>query len=65
MFYVRNTRPDARIGVRVRRKVLARVIDLNRALEIATYPIEPDTRHPANIPLPEAAPDLAITFEPR
>ena len=65
VFYVRNTRPDARIGVRVRRKVLARVIDLNRALEIATYPLEADTRHPENIPLPDASPDLAITFEPR
>ena len=65
VFYVRNTRPDARIGVRVRQKVLARVIDLNRALEIATYPLEPDTRHPENIALPDAAPDLAITFEPR
>ncbi len=65
VFYVRNTRPDARIGVRVRQKVLARVIDLNRAVEIATYPIEPGTRHPESIPLPDAAPDLAITFEPR
>lgn len=65
VFYVRNTRADARIGIRVRQKVLARIIDLNRAVEVATYPIEPDTRHPASIPLPDAAPDLAITFEPR
>ncbi len=65
VFYVRNTRPDARIGVRVQQKVLARVIDLNRAVEIATYQLEPDTRHPENIPLPDAAPDLAITFERR
>ncbi len=65
VFYVRNTRPDARIGVRVRQKVLARVIDLNRAVEIATYPIEPDTRHPESLPLPDAVSDLAITFEPR
>jgi hypothetical protein len=65
VFYVRNTRPDARIGVRVRQKVLARVIDLNRAVEIATYPIEPDTRHPESVPLPDAVPDLAIVFEPR
>ncbi len=65
VFYVRNTRGDARIGVRTRRPVLARVIDLNRAVEIATYPIEPDTRLPVEIPLPDAAPDLAITFEPR
>jgi hypothetical protein len=65
VFYVRNTRPEARIGVRVRQKVLARVIDLNRAVEIATYPIEPDTRHPELIALPDAAADLAITFEPR
>jgi len=65
VFYVRNTRPDARIGVRARQRVLARVIDLNRAVEIATYPIEPDTQHPESIPLPDAAPDLAITFEPR
>jgi hypothetical protein len=65
VFYVRNTRADARIGVRARQKVLARIIDLNRAVEIATYPIEPDTRHPESIPLPDAAPDLAITFEPR
>jgi hypothetical protein len=65
VFYVRNTRADARIGIRARQKVLARIIDLNRAVEIATYPIEPDTRHPESIPLPDAAPDLAITFEPR
>ena len=65
VLYVRNTRTGARLGVRVRHKVLARVIDLNRALEIATYPIEPDTRHPENIPLPDAAPDLAVTFERR
>ena len=65
VFYVRNTRADARIGVRVRRNVLARVIDLNRAVEIATYPIEADTRHPEQIPLPDAAADLAITFELR
>jgi hypothetical protein len=65
VFYVRNTRPAARIGVRARDQVLARVIDLNRSVEIATYPIEPDTRHPELIPLPDAAADLAITFEPR
>ncbi len=65
VLYVRNTRADARIGVRAREPVLARVIDLNRAVEIATYPIAPDAQHPANIPLPDAAPDLAITFEPR
>jgi hypothetical protein len=65
VFYVRNTRPEARIGVRVRRNVLARVIDLNRAVEIATYPIDADTRHPEQIPLPDAAADLAITFELR
>ncbi len=65
VYYVRNTRPDARIGVRVRQRVLARVIDLNRALEVATYPLEPGTAHPENIPLPDAAPDLAITFERR
>jgi hypothetical protein len=65
VFYVRNTRTDARIGVRVRHRMLARVIDLNRSVEIATYPIEPDTRHPETVRLPEAAPDLAVTFEPR
>ncbi len=65
VFYVRNTRPDSRIGVRVRRPVLARVIDLNRAVEIATHAIAPDTRHPETVPLPDATPDLAITFEPR
>lgn len=65
VFYVRNTRPDARIGVRVRQPVLARVIDLNRAVELATYPLEPGTLHPESVPLPDAAPDLAITFEPR
>lgn len=65
VFYVRNTRPDARIGIRVRQKVLARVIDLNRSVEIATHAVEPDTRHPVSIPLPDASPDLAITFEPR
>ena len=65
VFYVRNTRADARIGVRARHRVLVRVIDLNRAVEIATYPIEPDTRHPELIPLPDAASDLAITFELR
>ena len=48
VFYVRNTRPDARIGVRVRRNVLARVIDLNRAVEIATYPIEPGHAAPGD-----------------
>jgi hypothetical protein len=65
VFYVRNTRPDARIGVRVRQRVLARVIDLNRSVEIATYPLEPGTRHPENVPLPDASADLAIVFEPR
>ncbi len=65
VFYVRNTRPDARIGVRVRQRALARVIDLNRAVEIATYPIEANTANPESIPLPDATPDLAITFEPR
>ena len=65
VFYVRNTRPDARIGVRVGRRVLARVIDLNRSVEIATYQLEPGTRHPETVPLPDASPDLAIVFEPR
>ena len=65
VFYVRNTRADARIGVRVRQRMLARVIDLNRSVEIATYPLEPGTRHPENVPLPDASADLAIVFEPR
>ena len=65
VFYVRNTRPDARLGVRVRRRMLARVIDLNRSVEIATVPLEPDTRHPENVPLPDASADLAVVFEPR
>ncbi len=65
VYYVRNTRPDARLGVRVREQMLARVIDLNRSVEVASYPLEPGTRHPESIPLPDAAPDLAITFERR
>lgn len=65
VFYVRNTRTDARIGVRVRQRALARVIDINRAVEIATYPLEANTPNPESIPLPDATPDLAITFEPR
>jgi len=64
-FYVRHTRAQAAIGVRVRQRVLARVIDLNRAVELATYPLEPHTSQPDIIPLPDASPDLAITFEPR
>lgn len=65
VFYVRNTRAEARLGVRVRQRVLARVIDLNRAVEIATHTLQPNTVHPENVPLPDAAPDLAITFEPQ
>jgi len=62
---VRNTRPEARLGLRVQQRVLARVIDLNRAVEIATYTLQPNTVTPETVPLPDATPDLAITFEPQ
>lgn len=65
VFYVRHARAHAMIGVRVRQRALARLIDLNRAVELATYPLEPDTPLPENIPLPAGSPELAITFEPR
>lgn len=65
VLYVHDTRADARIGVRVRRPMTARVMDLGRQVEVATYPIAPGTAEPETVPLPDGATDLAVVFTRR
>lgn len=63
--YVRQTRPDARLGVRARVPMTARVVDLGRQVDVATYPIDADTPEPVTVPLPDGATDLAVVFQQR
>lgn len=63
--YVRHTRADSQIGVRTRVPMTARVVDLGRQVDVATYPIDADTDKPAVVPLPDGATDVAVVFQPR
>jgi len=65
VLYVRGTRPDARIGVRARVPMTARVMDLGRQVEVATQPIAADTAEPEVVFLPDGATDLAVVFTRR
>jgi hypothetical protein len=65
VLYARQTRADARIGVRARVPMTARVIDLGRQVDVATVAIAGGTDEPEVVPLPEGATDVAVVFSRR
>jgi hypothetical protein len=65
VLYARQTRADARIAVRARVPMTARVIDLGRQVDVASVPIAGGTDEPEIVPLPEGATDLAVVFSRR
>jgi len=65
VLYARQTRADARIGVRARVPMTARVIDLGRQLDVASVAIVGGTDEPEIVPLPEGATDVAVVFSRR
>lgn len=65
VLYVRHVRPEARIGVRARVPMTARVIDLGRQLDVDSVTIAGGTDEPEIIPLPEGATDVAVVFSRR
>ncbi len=65
VLYVRQVRADARLGVRARMPMTARVIDLGRQVDVASVAIAGGTDEPEIVVLPEGAMDVAVVFTPK
>lgn len=65
VLYARQVRADAHIGVRARRPMTARVMDLGRQLDVESVAIAGNTAEPEIVTLPEGAVDVAVVFSRR